>query len=82
MRNVLNRVQRTMDEKMIRLQLGFYKRIQESRFSMAGNNAGMGVIEIVLIILVLVGLAFTFKSKISNILNTVFTKITTKINSF
>jgi uncharacterized membrane protein YkgB len=82
MMNVWNKVQREMDVKMIRIQTGLYKRLQESRFSLSGNNAGMGVIEVVLIILVLVGLAFTFKSKISGVLNSVFTKITTKINSF
>ncbi|MCI8669269.1 MAG: hypothetical protein HFI34_07100 [Lachnospiraceae bacterium] len=52
------------------------------RFSLRGNNAGMGVIEVILIILVLVGLAFTFKGKVSSILNTVFSKINSKVNSF
>ena len=52
------------------------------RLSLRGNNAGMGVIEIVLIILVLIGLAYTFKREISNVLTTIFGKITSKVNSF
>lgn len=46
------------------------------------NNAGMGVIEVILIIVVLIGLAVIFKNNITNIVNLLFNKITSKINTF
>lgn len=46
------------------------------------NNKGMGVIEVILIILVLVGLVVIFRTNITNIVNTIFNKITTKVNTF
>lgn len=46
------------------------------------NNAGMGVIEVILIIVVLIGLAVIFKNNITNIVNSLFNKITSKINTF
>lgn len=45
------------------------------------NNQGMGVIEIVLIILVLVGLVLIFRTQVTNIINIVFSKVTSQINS-
>lgn len=47
-----------------------------------GKHKAMGVIEIVLIILVLVGLALVFKSKISGIADGVYTTIKTQIKKF
>lgn len=46
------------------------------------NEEGMGVIEVVLIIVVLVGLAVIFKSQITTILNSVFTSLQTTISNF
>lgn len=46
------------------------------------NNKGMGVIEIVLIILVLVGLVVIFRNQITTIINSVFSKVTRQINNF
>ena len=43
------------------------------------DNKGMGVIEIVL---VLIGLILIFKNQITSIINTVFSKVTTQINRF
>ena len=37
---------------------------------------GMGTVEVILIIVVLVGLVVIFKEKITNIVNSIFTKIT------
>ena len=42
----------------------------------------MGVIEIVLIILVLVGLALVFKNQISGVANGVYDSIKSQVNSF
>lgn len=40
---------------------------------------GMGVVEVVLIIIVLVGLVVLFKDKITAIVNTILSKMTTQI---
>ena len=46
------------------------------------DESGMGVIEIVLIILVLVGLALLFKEKISGVANGVYESINEQIENF
>lgn len=46
------------------------------------DNKGMGVVEVILIIVVLVGLAVIFKSRITSIVNTLFSKITSQVNTF
>lgn len=46
------------------------------------NNSGMGVVEIILIILVLVGLVVIFRTKITSIVNSIFSKLTSKVNTF
>lgn len=46
------------------------------------NNKGMGVVEVILIILVLVGLVVIFRTKITTIVNLIFSKITSKIKTF
>lgn len=40
---------------------------------------GMGVVEVVLIIIVLVGLVVLFRDKITSIVNTILSKMTTQI---
>lgn len=44
------------------------------------DEEGVGVIEVVLILVVLIGLVLVFKDKISTLLNNVFTKINTSAN--
>jgi len=46
------------------------------------NEEGMGVIEVVLIIVVLVGLVLIFKSQITGILSDIFDDIETAISKF
>ncbi len=46
------------------------------------DNRGMGVVEIILIILVLVGLVVIFRTKITSIVNSIFSKLTSKVNTF
>lgn len=43
---------------------------------------GMGTVEIILIIVVLIGLVVIFKKQITSVLNTILRKITTSVNSF
>lgn len=49
---------------------------------LSDNNKGMGVIEVILIIIVLIGLAVIFRTNITSIVNSLFNKITTKVNTF
>ena len=44
----------------------------------AKDDAGMGTVEIILIIVVLVGLVLIFKKQITTIVNELFVSITTK----
>ncbi len=39
------------------------------------NNAGMGTVEIILIIVVLIGLVLIFKSQITDLVESIFSKI-------
>ena len=46
------------------------------------DESGMGVIEVVLIILVLVGLALVFKNQISSVAYSVYQSIRDQVNAF
>ncbi len=46
------------------------------------DEGGMGTVEVILIIVVLVGLVIIFKDNITEIINTLFDKITKRTNSF
>ncbi len=45
------------------------------------DNRGMGVIEVILIIVVLIGLVIIFKSQITSLVNSILSKITSQANS-
>lgn len=45
------------------------------------DNKGMGVIEIILIIVVLISLVIIFKSQITALVNSILSKITSQANS-
>ncbi len=68
-----------MRDKLQRMAAGIKNKLMVEDF--ISNNSGMGVVEIILIILVLVGLVVIFKSQITNIVNSVFSKITSKVNA-
>lgn len=53
-----------------------------SRWTLSDDNRGMGVIEVILIIVVLVGLVMIFRTQITNVLNNIFSKLTAKVNTF
>ena len=58
------------------------KQMKQKAANFWKDESGMGVIEVVLIILVLVGLALIFKTQITNIANSIFESITNQVNSF
>lgn len=45
-----------------------------------GNEDGMGVVEMVLIIIVLIGLVVIFKSQITALVNSILSKMTSQAN--
>lgn len=45
------------------------------------NNKGMGTVEVILIIVVLIGLVLIFKTQIVQLVNTIFAKIAVDSNS-
>ncbi|MBR6395588.1 MAG: hypothetical protein IKS09_01325 [Lachnospiraceae bacterium] len=47
--------------------------------NLKNDNAGMGVIEVILIIVVLVGLVFIFKGQIEGIVNGIFKSISSGV---
>lgn len=47
---------------------------------MTGENAGMGTVEVILIIVVLVGIVIIFKSQITELVESIFSKITKQVN--
>lgn len=60
---------------------GFIKRKElEAKYFLTESNAGMGTVEIILIIVVLIGLVIIFKGQITDLINDIFDKITSQAN--
>ncbi len=69
MRKTWRRARDWMDEKLI----GW-------KYFAAEDNAGMGTVEVILIIVVLVGIVIIFKSQITDLVESIFSKITKQVN--
>ncbi len=54
------------------------KKNSESIRAFLTDESGMGTVEIILIIVVLVGLVIIFKEQITKVVDSIFTKITTQ----
>lgn len=52
------------------------EKIIQAHTFLVQKNEGMGTVEIILIIVVLIGLVIIFKSQITDLVNDIFTKIT------
>ena len=65
---------------MRKIKRWFDKKIMDWKLYVSGNNAGMGTVEIILIIVVLVGLVIIFKDQITKIVQSIFSKITNQTN--
>lgn len=65
----LNKVRDWMDRKLIAW-----------KYFMTAENAGMGTVEVILIIVVLVGIVIIFKSQITDLVESIFSKITKQAN--
>ena len=47
---------------------------------MAGNNSGVGIIEVILILVILIAIVLIFKNQITGIINDAFTAISNDSN--
>ena len=65
---------RKTDKLLIKIKNAFIENMKD--------ECGMGVIEVTLIVVVLVGLAIIFKSEITSIATSVFTHLKGEVNSF
>ncbi len=57
-------------------------KISRLKYNLACDNNGMGTIEIVLIIIVILGILVIFRDNIESLINSVFGKIHSQVNSF
>lgn len=69
MKKTWNKIRNWIDGKLIEWQC-----------FMEEENTGMGTVEIILIIVVLVGLVIIFKSQITELVESIFSKITKQVN--
>lgn len=60
----------------------FNRKLKKNLADFGQDESGMGVIEVILIILVLVGLALIFKKQIGDIADGIFTSIKTQVGKF
>ncbi len=65
----MKKIMNWMDRKLI-----------AAKMYLIDNNAGMGTVEIILIIVVLIGLVLIFKSQITDLVETIFSKISKQAN--
>lgn len=63
------KVKRWMDEKLIEMQS-----------ALCSKSSGMGTVEVILIICCLVGIVIIFKSQITELIESIFSKITSQTN--
>ena len=56
-------------------------RIKNDPVRLMSDNRGMGTVEVVLIIVVLVGLVIIFKDQITEIVNSIFESISENVNT-
>ena len=64
-----------------RKEMGIMKRLKGLK-ELIFEEDGMGAVEIILIIVVLIGLVLVFKDQITTVVNNIFKKITTNTNKF
>lgn len=70
-------IRRKLDMTIIKVRNWIYRKEED-----LNPNAGLATIEIVLLCLVSVAIVVVFRGKITTILNTIFGKISDKVNGF
>lgn len=56
------------------------RQIVKWKYEVKEDNAGMGTVEVILIIVVLVGIVIIFKTQITDLVESIFSKITKQVN--
>ncbi len=69
-----------MKNKMKSLRNLVERKWMAAKYFVTDSNAGMGTVEIILIIVVLIGLVIIFKGQITELVNDIFDKITSQAN--
>ena len=67
---------------MKKLLNNFITNLKRNIYLLSENQEGIGSIEMVMILLVLVGLIVVFRENIMSIIDSIFDKITNQINEF
>lgn len=67
-------------KRIIKVRNWMDRKLIEWKSFMAAENAGMGTVEVILIIVVLVGIVIIFKSQITDLVESIFSKITKQVN--
>ena len=67
-------------KKWYKLKNWMDRRLIEWKSFVTAENAGMGTVEVILIIVVLVGIVIIFKSQITDLVESIFSKITKQVN--
>lgn len=69
-----------MKKRMSAVRKFVERKICDAKIFLEESNAGMGTVEIILIIVVLIGLVIIFKGQITELVNDIFDKITSQAN--
>ena len=67
-------------KKWYKLKNWMDRKLIEWKSFVTAENTGMGTVEVILIIVVLVGIVIIFKSQITDLVESIFSKITKQVN--
>lgn len=70
--NYLKKITRSIYDRLYKVKISAEKITQDF------DNRGIGVVEIILILVVLIGLVLIFKSQLTELVRTIFDKITSE----
>ena len=66
---------------LINAVISMFRRIRDSFVSIEDDDRGIGVVEVILILVVLIGLVVIFRDQLTNIINGIFGRITEDVNA-
>ena len=66
---------------LINAVISMFRRIRGSFVSIEDDDRGIGVVEVILIMVVLIGLVVIFRDQLTNIINGIFGRITEDVNA-
>ncbi len=66
---------------LINAVISMFRRIRDSFVSIEDDDRGIGVVEVILIMVVLIGLVVIFRDQLTNIINGIFGRITEDVNA-